>query len=41
MSKATLNADEVLQHATPLVQQTAHEIQPYGHLIRMPIALAE
>jgi starvation-inducible DNA-binding protein len=25
----------------PLVHQQAHEIQPYGHLIRMPIALAE
>jgi starvation-inducible DNA-binding protein len=41
MGKATLHVDEVLQHATPLVQQTAHEIQPYGHLIRMPIALPE
>ena len=41
MSKATLDADAILQHATPLVHQTAHETRPYGHLVRMPIALAE
>jgi starvation-inducible DNA-binding protein len=41
MSKAILDADEILQHASPRVHQKAHEIQPYGHLIRMPIALAE
>lgn len=27
--------------ATPLVEQSAHEIQPYGHLVAMPIALGE
>lgn len=41
MSKAILDADEILRHATPVTHQTAHEIQPYGHLVRMPIALAE
>ena len=41
MSKAVLDADEVLRHATPVVHQQAHESQPYGHMIRMPIALAE
>jgi hypothetical protein len=41
MSKAILDAEAILQHATPLVHQTANEIQPYGHLVRMPIALAE
>ncbi len=41
MSKAILDADEILHHASPLVHQKAHEIQPFGHLIRMPIALAE
>ena len=40
MSKAILDADEILQHANPVAHQTGHEIQPYGHLIRMPIALA-
>jgi starvation-inducible DNA-binding protein len=41
MPKAILDADQILQHATPLAQQHGHEIQPWGHLIRMPIALAE
>src|SRR3954470_2865309 len=41
MSKAILDADEILQHATPLAHQHGHEIQPWGHLVRMPIALAE
>ncbi len=36
----TIEADEILQQATP-IQQHAHEIQPYGHLVRMPIALEE
>jgi starvation-inducible DNA-binding protein len=37
----TLSADEILKRATPVVNQEAHEIQPFGHLIRMPIALSE
>lgn len=41
MSKAILDADEILQHASPITHQHGHEIQPWGHLIRMPIALAE
>ena len=41
MDRAILDADEILQHASPVVHQAAHEVQPYGHLIRMPIALAE
>jgi starvation-inducible DNA-binding protein len=41
MSKVIMDADEILQHATPLTHQHGHEIQPWGHLIRMPIALAE
>src|SRR5262252_93688 len=43
MSKktATLEADAILQHAKPLVNQQAHEIQPFGHLVKLPIALAE
>ncbi len=41
MSKAILDADEILQHASPVVHQRAHEIQPFGHLVRMPIALSE
>lgn len=37
----TLEADAVLRAAEPKGHQQAHEIQPFGHLIRMPIALAE
>ncbi len=41
MSEQILDADEILKHATPLVHQKGHETQPFGHLIRMPIALPE
>ena len=43
MSKkiATLEADAILQHAKPLVNQQAHEIQPFGHLVKLPIALPD
>ena len=37
----TLDADEIIQRATPQQRQPTHEIQPYGHLIKMPIALSE
>jgi len=37
----TLDADAILKHAGPLQHQKGHETQPYGHLIRLPIALAE
>jgi starvation-inducible DNA-binding protein len=41
MSKKTLDADAILAHATPIRHQQAQETQPYGHLVRMPIALSE
>ena len=41
MPKAILDADEIMQHATPMANQQGHEVQPWGHLIRMPIALSE
>jgi starvation-inducible DNA-binding protein len=37
----TLDADAVMARVTPLDRQHAHEIQPFGHLVRMPIALSE
>jgi starvation-inducible DNA-binding protein len=37
----TIDTDELLLQATPLQRQHAHEIQPYGQLVRMPIALDE
>jgi starvation-inducible DNA-binding protein len=41
MAKTTLDADTILNRATPLAHQKAREIQPYGHIVRMPIALSE
>ena len=41
MSKPTLDADTILKRAVPVTGQHAHEIQPFGHLVRMPIALSE
>ena len=37
----TLDADTILNNARPLTHQQAHEIQPYGHLVKLPIGLAE
>ena len=39
MAKATVEPEEIVKDATPVVDQHGHEIQPYGHLIRMPIGL--
>jgi hypothetical protein len=36
-----IDADTILKRAEPLVHQHVPEIQPYGHLVRMPIALSE
>jgi starvation-inducible DNA-binding protein len=41
MDKATLDAETIMARATPLAHQHAHELQPYGHLVKMPIALSE
>jgi starvation-inducible DNA-binding protein len=41
MPKKTNEADAILSRARPLAHQQAHEIQPYGHSVRMPIALSE
>jgi starvation-inducible DNA-binding protein len=34
-----LDADEILQHAQPVLHQHGHETQPYGHVLKLPIAL--
>jgi len=34
------DADTILARATPAVHQQGHEIQPFKHLVKMPIALA-
>src|SRR6476659_5574133 len=41
MTKFTLEAEAILKRAAPLSHQQAHEIQPYGHLVKIPIALSE
>jgi len=41
MTKSTLDAETILKRAEPITHQHAHEIQPFGHLVRMPIALSE
>src|SRR5262245_16199992 len=37
----TLDAEAIMERAKPLAHQHAPELQPYGHLVRMPIALSE
>ena len=41
MSPQTLDADAIIAKATPDSHQKGHEIQPFGHLVRMPLALSE
>src|SRR5712675_3642526 len=41
MTKRMIDADTMLNQAKPLTRQHAHEIQPFGHLVKLPIALAE
>ena len=39
--KHAVDAEQILKHARPITGQHAHEIQPFNHLVRMPIALDE
>jgi starvation-inducible DNA-binding protein len=41
MAKELIDAGAIPNRAKPLAHQQAPEIQPYGHLVRRPIALAE
>ena len=41
MTKSTLDADAISKRSEPLTHQQAHVVQPFGHLVRMPIALSE
>ena len=40
MTTNSLDADEILRRAAPITDQHGYEIQPFGHLVPMPIALA-
>jgi starvation-inducible DNA-binding protein len=41
MSDKTIDADVIVSRAKPLVNQKAHEIQPFNQLVKLPIALSE
>ena len=41
MAKRLIDVDTILNQAKPLTHQHAHEIQPFGHIVKLPIALAE
>ncbi|HEX7140559.1 MAG TPA: DNA starvation/stationary phase protection protein [Vicinamibacterales bacterium] len=41
MSKKILEADAIMSRAKPVVPQQAHEIQPFGHIVRLPNGLSE
>jgi starvation-inducible DNA-binding protein len=40
MTTKNLDADVIMARATPQVRRDAHGIQPFGHLVAMPIALS-
>jgi starvation-inducible DNA-binding protein len=41
MSRKQIDAETILNRVRPIANQKAHEIQPYGHIVKLPIALAE
>jgi starvation-inducible DNA-binding protein len=41
MARPIMDADAILNRARPIAHQHAHEFQPYGHIVKLPIALAE
>ncbi len=41
MSQQIIDADTIVNNARPLTHQHAHELQPYGHVVKLPIALAQ
>jgi starvation-inducible DNA-binding protein len=40
-NKKTRDADAVIARARPVLNQHAHEVQPYGHIAKRPIALSQ
>jgi starvation-inducible DNA-binding protein len=38
---STLDVDSIIRNAGPVLHQHGQEIQPFGHLVSMPIALSE
>jgi starvation-inducible DNA-binding protein len=37
----TPDVDEIMRRASPVLHQRAHEIQPFGHVVKLPNALPE
>jgi len=37
----TLDVDDIIRQAGPVLHQHGHEIQPFGQIVKLPIALAE
>jgi starvation-inducible DNA-binding protein len=40
MSSRALDVEQIMQRATPIAYQNAPELQPFGRLVHMPIALS-
>jgi starvation-inducible DNA-binding protein len=40
-TRKTVDVDVILNHAKPLTHQKALEVQPFGHIVKLPIALPE
>jgi starvation-inducible DNA-binding protein len=40
-NKSKSQSADVMQRTMPNLHQHAHEIQPYGHIVKLPIALSE
>jgi starvation-inducible DNA-binding protein len=41
MTRAAIDADEILKRAKPLDHQHGIELQPFGHVVTLPLALPE
>jgi starvation-inducible DNA-binding protein len=41
MATRVIDADTILNQAKPTTNQKGHEIHPFGHIVKLPIALAE
>ena len=40
-TKKAIDVDVIMNRAKPVMYQEAPEIQPYGHIVKLPIALSE
>jgi len=41
MTRTVVDADEILKRAKPLAHQHGTELQPFGHIVTLPLALPE